>query len=127
MIFSGEKAIYLQIADIIYEQIITGNLENDNKIPSVREYAVLVEVNQNTILKTYSLLETQGVIYKKRGIGYFISPDGKKLVLKMKKKHFLENDVPGFVKTMKLLDINLEEFSRLYNKITNIKNAISKN
>ena len=69
MNFTTEKAIYVQIADRLCDEILTGKFVDDERIPSVREYAVLLEVNTNTAVKSYDLLEQRGVIYKKRGLG----------------------------------------------------------
>ena len=73
MNFKESKAIYLQIADRICDEVLLGQYQEEERIPSVREYAAVVEVNANTVMRSYDYLQTQGVIYNKRGIGYFVS------------------------------------------------------
>ena len=72
MEFNSNKAIYLQISDMICEQILSGALAADDRIPSVREYGASIGVNPNTVMRTYEKLTNEGIIYNKRGIGYFI-------------------------------------------------------
>ena len=71
MNFKESKAIYLQIADRICDEVLLGQYQEEERIPSVREYAAVVEVNANTVMRSYDYLQTQGVIYNKRGIGLF--------------------------------------------------------
>src|SRR5690606_39542667 len=78
MNFSGNKAIYLQIAEHAFEQILLGRWSADEKIPSVRELAVQLEVNPNTVMRTYDFLQQMEVIYNKRGIGFFVADDALK-------------------------------------------------
>ena len=77
MNFKDNKAIYLQIADRIGDQILSGALTPEGKVPSVRELAAEIEVNANTVARTYDHLQQNGVIYTKRGLGYFVSPDAQ--------------------------------------------------
>ena len=71
MKFKESKSIYLQIADRICDEILQGQYMEEERIPSVREYAATVEVNANTVVRTYDYLQGQEIIYNKRGIGYF--------------------------------------------------------
>ena len=73
MKFKESKSIYLQIADRINDEILQGQYAEEGRIPSVREYAATVEVNANTVVRTYDYLQGQEIIYNKRGIGYFVS------------------------------------------------------
>lgn len=106
MNFNSNKAIYLQIADFICENILMENWKAEERIPSVREFAINIEVNPNTVMRTYSFLQDRDIIYNKRGIGYFISEDAFEKTLKLKKKEFMNKDLPEFLKKMKLLNIN---------------------
>lgn len=72
MNFKESKAIYLQIADRICDEVLLGQYREEERIPSVREYAAVVEVNANTVMRSYDYLQSQEVIYNKRGIGYFV-------------------------------------------------------
>lgn len=109
MEFHENKAIYIQISDWICERILSGELESDMRIPSVREYGAEIGVNPNTVMRSYEKLTSDGIIYNRRGIGYFISQDAKEIVLQAMKKDFLENEMPQILKKMRLLGISLED------------------
>ena len=115
MNFTSEKAIYIQIADRLCDEILTGKFVDDGRIPSVREYAVLLEVNTNTTVKSYDLLEQQGVIYKKRGLGYFVTPGAKQQILRERRKEFMEARLPEMFRQMRLLGIGIEEVEERWN------------
>lgn len=106
MEFNANKAIYLQISDALCERILSGELKSEDRIPSVREYGADVGVNPNTVMRTYEKLTQEEIIYNKRGIGYFVSPDAREKVLEAKRKEFFENDLPSFRRKMELLGIN---------------------
>ncbi|MBN1181743.1 MAG: GntR family transcriptional regulator [Bacteroidales bacterium] len=117
MEFRDTQAIYLQIADYICESILQKKWMEEDRIPSVRELAVNMEVNPNTVMRTFNYLQEKGVIYNKRGIGYFITEDGFKQTLDLKKQAFLEEEIPQFIKTMKLLGITVEDLKKYYEQI----------
>lgn len=106
MEFNSNKSIYLQICDAICEQILSGRLMPDERIPSVREYGADIGVNPNTIMRSYEKLTTEGIIYNKRGIGYFISHDAREIVLEAQRKEFLENELPAIRRRMALLGLD---------------------
>ncbi len=82
MIFTNDKAIYIQMADRLCDEILAGKYKDDDRIPSVREYAVLLEVNTNTAVKAYEQLAREEIIYNKRGLGYFVTPGAKKAAVR---------------------------------------------
>ena len=106
MEFNSNKSIYLQICDAICEQILSGTLKPDERIPSVREYGSEIGVNPNTIMRSYEKLPADGIIYTRRGIGYFISPDALQTVLEAQRKEFMEEELPQILRRMKLLGID---------------------
>jgi DNA-binding transcriptional regulator YhcF (GntR family) len=106
MEFNSNRSIYLQICDAICEQILSGTLRPDERIPSVREYGAEIGVNPNTIMRSYEKLTADGIIYNRRGIGYFIRPDALETVLEAQRKDFLENELPQILKRMKLLGLD---------------------
>ncbi|MCP4180722.1 MAG: GntR family transcriptional regulator [bacterium] len=114
MEFKQSKTISLQIAETICENILQDSWNSGDRIPSVREYAASIEVNPNTIVRSYSYLEDLGIISKKRGIGYFVNDDAKKLILRKRKDEFLERQLPDFFKSVDLLDIEWEEITNKY-------------
>src|SRR5438552_9649854 len=109
MNFQDTKAIYLQIADYITEQILLKNLKPMEKIPSVRELAVSLEVNPNTVMRAYAYLEEKGVLLTQRGLGYFITDDAYQLVIAFKKNEFFKNEFPRIIRSMQLLQISFDE------------------
>ena len=109
MDFNSNKSIYLQICDSICEKIMSGELGPDSRIQSVRDYGAEIGVNPNTAIRSYEKLTNDGIIYNKRGIGYFISPDAKDIVLQRSRKEFLEEEVPLIIKRMKLLGLDPKE------------------
>lgn len=108
MEFDSNKSIYLQIYDAICESILRGSLCADARIASVREYGAEIGVNPNTVMRSYEKLTNDGIIYNKRGIGYFISKDAKEIVLQTQRKEFLENELPAILRRMELLGIDPE-------------------
>lgn len=106
MEFNSNKSIYLQICDAICEQILSGGLAPDARIPSVREYGADIGVNPNTVMRSYEKLTSEGIIYNKRGIGYFISTEARELVLEAQRKEFLDNELPAIRRRMALLGID---------------------
>ena len=113
MDFNHNKPIYLQIADSICEKILSGEYLPDERILSVRELGISLGVNPNTIARVYEHLQGMEIIYKKRGIGYFVAPDAPEKVLQIHREEFLRNELPVVEKKMKLLGIPLEELERM--------------
>jgi DNA-binding transcriptional regulator YhcF (GntR family) len=116
MEFRDSQAIYLQIADYVCESILQKKWKAEDRIPSVRELAVNMEVNPNTVMRTFNYLQDKGIIYNKRGIGYFISKNGFMQTLELKKEVFLKEEMPQFIKTMKLLGIKVSDLEKYYNQ-----------
>ena len=106
MEFDNNRPIYLQICDAICERILSGELPEEGRIPSVRDFGAEIEVNPNTVMRSYEKLTSDGLIYNRRGIGYFICPDARERALEAQRKEFMEKDVPEFLRRMKLLGID---------------------
>ncbi|GAO44808.1 GntR family transcriptional regulator [Flavihumibacter petaseus] len=99
------QAIYLQIVDFICEKILLGEYRTDEKIPSVREMAVQLEVNPNTVARAYEHLRQQQIIFDKRGIGYFIPEEGKALARQYRKAEFTQKELPALFRVMHMLGL----------------------
>ena len=117
MTFTNDKPIYIQMADRLCDEILAGRYKDDERIPSVREYAVLLEVNTNTAVKAYEQLAREEVIYNKRGLGYFVTPGAKKQILKERKKEFMKERLPELFRQMQLLDISINDVTEAYNSL----------
>ena len=87
-LFSGHQSIYRQIAGKFKDQILNGDLKREDKLPSLREQAVALEVNINTITKGYNILENDVMIEKQRGLGFFVTEDAYTQVLTERKQLF---------------------------------------
>ena len=114
MNFKESKPIYLQIADRICDEILQGQYKAEERIPSVREYAATVEVNANTVVRSFDYLQGQDIIYNKRGLGYFVAPEGRDRILALRKEVLLRYELPEFFRQLKTLDIPLEEVGKMY-------------
>lgn len=122
MQFNDNKNIYLQLADNLAEGIVEGKHPPGKKIPSVREMAAEVGVNPNTVMRTYSELQNQGVIENKRGIGYFVTDSAPEIILKQKKEAFFQQELPHFYKKMKILGIDYASLQHHIEKLNGEKN-----
>ena len=114
MIFTNDKAIYLQMAERLCDEIIAGQYPEDSRIPSVREYAVLLQVNTNTAMKAYDQLARDEIIYNKRGMGYFVSPGARRNIIRRRKKEFMEQRLPELFRQMRLLGIGIDDIHKAW-------------
>lgn len=110
MDFNADKPIFLQIADALCDRILSGEFKGEDRIPSVREYGADIGVNPNTMMRSYEKLTADGIIYNKRGIGYFVAPDAREQILNMQRKDFLEKDVPAIKQRLALLGLTPKVF-----------------
>ncbi len=115
MKFKNDKAIYLQIADYFYESILQKKMKAGERIPSVRELAVETEVNPNTVVRAYQYLQDFGIIYNKRGIGYFIDEYAYEKTNEIKRNEFIKTTLPDFFKSLIMLEISIPEIEKLFN------------
>ena len=106
MDFKENKPIYMQIVDKICSEIVTGKFPVNERIPSVREYGASLEVNANTVVRSYDFLQNKDIIFNKRGIGYFVSADAKERIQEAQRKIFLEEELPLILRKMELLGID---------------------
>ena len=118
MEFRDNEAIYLQIAAFVSDNILIGKWPAEQKIPSVRDLAIELEVNPNTVMRSYEFLQNLEVIYNKRGLGLFVAADGYEKVKAYRKERFIQQDLPGFFRNLYLLDIGIEELTQWYQRFT---------
>ena len=116
MDFRDKQAIYLQIADYVCEKILLGQWSPGDRIPSVRDLGVELEVNPNTVVRTYDFLQQKNIIFNKRGIGYFAADDAPTHIKAYRRDQFLETELPVFFRTMYLLNIDLTEIEQRYDE-----------
>ena len=116
MQFRESIAIYLQIADYICERILLKQWKSGERIPAVRELAVQLEVNPNTVMRTFEFLQGQNIIHNQRGVGYFVSPDAIKLATQYRRSEFIEKELPNIFRSIYLLDMDIDELKPRYEK-----------
>lgn len=112
MTFKDGQPIYVQIAERLADEILAKRYRADERVPGVREYSVLLEVNVNTTVKAYDLLAMRGIIYNKRGMGYFVSADAERLIRYTRRHDFFSEFVPEVRRRMRLLGISIEELTK---------------
>ncbi|HDP67213.1 MAG TPA: GntR family transcriptional regulator [Candidatus Marinimicrobia bacterium] len=116
MEFQKDQAIYLQIADLICENILSGEWAEEERIPSVRELAMTTEVNPNTVMRSYTWLQDKGIIQNQRGIGYFVAPGALEQTRNLKKEEFINTQLPYLFKMMDLLNISFDDLKTIHAK-----------
>lgn len=116
MEFKENPAIYLQIAEYVCEQILLKKWMLGDKIISIRDLAVKMEVNPNTVQRAYDFLQQRDIITNKRGVGYFIEDDAMDRILNFRREQFLENELPVFMRNMFLLKIDFKEVKQLFDQ-----------
>lgn len=111
MRFDDGRSIYQQIVEYVQDQILRGTWKEEARLPAVRELAVELGVNPNTVQRSYSTLQDEGLIYNRRGVGYFVAPGARERSGRRRRKTF-ENDVlPRVFETMEDLDYTMQDLT----------------
>lgn len=105
--------IFVQIGEWVEDEIIEGHLKEGDKIPSKTQFAMEYNINPATALKGINMLVDEGIIYKKRGIGMFVSEGANKLICKKRKNKLLNEQLVNLLNEAKKLGINKEEIKRI--------------
>lgn len=119
MEFNNNKPIYRQIADYAFARILDGDWRPGERVPSVRELAVECAVNTNTVLKAMDFLQTAGVIYPRRGMGYYLDDDARQRVMDNRRREFFDETIPTLAAEMQRLDISPDELLSALGKMPN--------
>ena len=124
MQFKENPAIYIQIAEYVCEQILLKKWKLGDKIISIRDLAVSMEVNPNTVQRAYDFLQQRDIITNKRGVGYFVEDDAMDRILGFRREQFIENELPVFMRNIYLLKIDFKEIKILFDQFVkdNFKN-----
>lgn len=112
-ILTQEKSIYLQIAEMIETDILRDILLEEERVPSTNELAKLYAINPATAAKGVNILVDEGVLYKKRGIGMFVSAGAKEAILSRRKKEFYDNYVKKLLEEAASIGLGKEEVIQL--------------
>lgn len=112
MDFKKQKPIYQQIADTLSDRIVASEWNPEERMPSVREVAMQLGVNPNTVMRTFDYLQQSEIIYNKRGVGYFVAADAPGKILDLRRKEFIDEDLPAFVQKMNLLGLTMDDIRK---------------
>lgn len=112
-ILTQEKSIYLQIAEMIETDILRDILLEEERVPSTNELAKLYAINPATAAKGVNILVDEGVLYKKRGIGMFVSAGAKEAILSRRKNEFYDNYVKKLLEEAASIGLEKEEVIQL--------------
>jgi DNA-binding transcriptional regulator YhcF (GntR family) len=111
MRFDSRRSIYEQIVEYVQNQILSAQWRAEDRIPSVRDLAVTLGVNPNTVQRSFSVLQDTGVIYNRRGVGYFVAPDGAQRSQAARRREFERQELPRIFETMDIINYSLEELT----------------
>ncbi len=115
-ILTQEKSIYLQISEMIENDILRDILQEEERVPSTNELARLYTINPATAAKGVNILVESGVLYKKRGIGMFVSTGAKENIMRQRKEQFYDNYIKTLIEEAKSLGITKEELIAMIQK-----------
>jgi len=116
MDFHGRKAVYEQIGDFICGRILAGAWKTDERILSVRDLAVELQVNPNTVMRTCLVLEEKGILYQKQGVGLFVSKNGRERALKFLREEFIKQDLPIIIEAMNRIEMDTNDLTEIIQK-----------
>lgn len=114
--FNSEKPIFQQIAEGIEDAILTGGFPEESQIPSITEFSLRYTINPATALKGVNLLVDEQILYKKRGVGMFVSPGARERVRQKRLQSFAPNFVAAMVAEARRLGLTAEELSEIIRK-----------
>ncbi len=117
MDFKTNKPIYQQIVDFCFSKILTREWHAEERVVSVRELSAQLTVNSRTVLKAYEYLQVENIIYPERGMGFYLSKDAVKKVMRIQKKEFFDNQLADTFRQMELLGISIDEIIERYNNL----------
>lgn len=119
--YKSTKGIFQQLADTLSHRILEGKLQPGERVPSVRDLAEEFEVNRNTLLRTYTLLNEAGIIENKRGVGFFVADDAVERIRTQEKAEFFNEELPVFINKVRILKLTKDDLSELVKQLE--KNA----
>jgi len=108
-VFDDGSPIYLQIANGIKDEVLSGALEEDDQVMSTNQYAAFYQINPATAAKGFAQLVDEGVLYKKRGIGMFVSPDARARLRTQRRERFFTDVVDRMLAEARMLGVSAEE------------------
>lgn len=117
--FDGARPIFLQLAEMLEEGIISGAYPEEGQIPSITEFSATLKINPATALKGINLLVDEGLVYKKRGVGMFVATGARDALLKKRQESFYTDRVRPVAREASSLGLTLPELTRLVERAYN--------
>lgn len=116
MLQTDNRPIYVRLADLICDRILTGDYRPQDRIPSVREYAISQQVNPATAARAYEILERQGVIFNRRGLGFFVADTAGDIIRKLRIETLLGEESKLFFSRLAVLGVTPGQLSEMYSQ-----------
>ena len=116
-ILTQEKSIYLQISEMIENDILRDIIQEEERVPSTNELSKLYTINPATAAKGVNILVESGILYKKRGIGMFVVTGAKEKIKNRRKEEFYDNYIKTLIVEAKSLGISKEELIAMIEKV----------
>nr|UWI51539.1 GntR family transcriptional regulator [Clostridioides difficile] len=109
LILNNEEPIFIQIARAIEDEILSDGIKEEEQVPSTTELSKLYKINPATVLKGINTLVDKNILYKKRGIGMFVSDGARSIIKEVRKENFKNNFIKNLLQEADKLEINREE------------------
>lgn len=121
MQFNDTQPIWLQIYDYACREIAAGRWAEQERIPSVRDLAVTLQVNPNTVMRAYDKLESEGLILTRRGMGFFVADKAQTRSLERQRDRFLRVDLNALFARMEELGIDMHDLGQYHDNYLKTK------
>ena len=108
MQFNEERPIWRQIYDHITMRILAGEWLEEERVVSVREMAAMMGVNPNTVMRSYERLEADGIIFNRRGIGFFVAEGAKDDIKQLERKKFMDEELPKLKERLGYIGLTID-------------------
>ena len=105
--------IYLKIAQLLEDEILNDRLKADDRIPSTNDFSRMMQVNPATAGKGLNELLNRDILYKKRGLGMFVTAEAKQIIIEERRQAFSKEMLPEFLREASQLQLSLEELIRM--------------
>ncbi|MDA3951342.1 MAG: GntR family transcriptional regulator [Spirochaeta sp.] len=116
MRFESGRSIYQQIVEYVQDRILRGEWDDEARLPAVRELAVQLGVNPNTVQRSYSTLQDDGLIYNQRGVGYFVAAGARERSRERRRHRFEAETLPRIFETMEMIGYGNDDLVTAYTR-----------
>lgn len=116
MEFAADKPIFRQVADYCVGRINSGAWAEGERLPSTKELAVELAVNNRTVMKAYDMLSDAEVIYQRRGMGYYVAENAGNKLRELLRREFIDTTLPNLRHEMQRAEISAEDLFKMLNQ-----------